>query len=131
MALNGRPQPYIICLDYAYAGGKMYFHFANYGRKVELFNKDPNVSVEVDQYNKSVTAYKNATLMGRLVKVTGEAERKKASAALLKAIEPRSGKKKVAARHGFDKLDMDTLSSPGSMLLTLDVKEIVALKSPP
>jgi nitroimidazol reductase NimA-like FMN-containing flavoprotein (pyridoxamine 5'-phosphate oxidase superfamily) len=131
MALHDSPHPYLICLDYAYKGGKMYFHFADYGRKMGLFIKDPNVSVEVDRYNKDVTDYMNATLMGRLVKVNDAAEKKKAAKALLKAIEPKAGKKKVAARHGYKKLDIETLSSPGSILLRLDVKICIALKSPP
>jgi nitroimidazol reductase NimA-like FMN-containing flavoprotein (pyridoxamine 5'-phosphate oxidase superfamily) len=131
MALHDRPHPYLICLDYAYKGGKMYFHFADYGRKMGLFIKDPNVSVEVDRYNKDVTDYMNATLMGRLVMVTDAAEKKKAAKALVEAIEPKAGKKKVAARHGYKKLDVETLSSPRSVLLRLDVKVCIALKSPP
>jgi uncharacterized protein len=108
----------------------MYFHFADYGRKMELLAKDPNVSVELDTYNKSRTKYMNATLMGKLVKVTGAAEKKRASAAIVAAIRPSSGVKKVAARHGYDRLDEALFSSRGSMIMRLDVSDYVALRSP-
>lgn len=130
MAFNDSPQPYIMPLDYVYLNGKMYFHFARYGKKIELFNKDPHVSVEVDRYDKDITEYESVTLMGTLSKVAGQEEKKKASEALLSTIKSRGGMRNVAARHGHDTLDMKTLSSPDSMMLRLDTKDYVALKSP-
>jgi nitroimidazol reductase NimA-like FMN-containing flavoprotein (pyridoxamine 5'-phosphate oxidase superfamily) len=130
MALNDEVRPYLICLDYVYTGGKMYFHFADYGRKMDLIRKDPNVSVELDSYNKGVTKYQNATFMGKLGLVTDAAEKKRAAAALVKAIRPPTGAKKVAARHGYPELDESLFASSGSILMRLDVEEYVALKSP-
>jgi nitroimidazol reductase NimA-like FMN-containing flavoprotein (pyridoxamine 5'-phosphate oxidase superfamily) len=130
MAFNDSPQPYIIPLDYVYVNGKMYFHFADYGRKMGLFKKDPHVSVEVDRFNSDITEYESITLMGTLVKVTDPAEKKTTSKALLDTIESRGGKMNVAARHGYEKLDIDTLSDERSMVLRLDVTDYVALKSP-
>ncbi len=130
MAFNDLPQPYIIPLDYVYVNGKLYFHFANYGKKVELFRRDPHVSVEADRYNADITEYESVTLMGILVRVTAPDEKKMASGALLSTIGPRGGGKNVAARHGFSKLDADELSAEGSMVLRLDVTDHIALKSP-
>lgn len=130
MALNDSPQPYIIPLDYVYVKGKLYFHFANYGRKIELFRKDPHISVEVDRFNNDITDYESVTLMGILAEVTDPAEKKMASEALLASIGSRGGRSKVAARHGYEDLDPDTLSSKSSLVLRLDVTDYVALKSP-
>ncbi len=130
MALNDRPQPYLICLDYVYSGGNMYFHFADYGRKMDLIKKNPHVSVELDKYNTGRTKYQNATFMGTLTRVTDAAEKKRASAALLNVIRPPSGAKKVAARHGYEKLEEGLFTSKSSMLMRLDVEDYVALKSP-
>ena len=130
MALNDSPQPYIIPLDYVYLKGKLYFHFANYGRKVELFRKDPHVSVEVDRFNSDITKYESVTLMGTLVEVTDAGEKRMASEALRDTIESRGGKRNVAARHGYAGLDLDTLTSKDSLVLRLDVRDRVALKSP-
>jgi uncharacterized protein len=130
MALNDSPQPYIIPLDYVYVDGKMYFHFANYGKKVELFKRDPHVCVEVDRYNADITEYESVTLMGTLALVTSPVEKRAASEALLGTINHRGGKMNVAARHGYEQLDIGTLSSESSLVLRLDVRDYVALKSP-
>lgn len=130
MALNDSPQPYIIPLDYVYLGGKLYFHFANYGKKIKLYEKDPHVSVEADEYNKDVSKYSSVTLMGELVKVTDPEEKRKASEALLNTINSRGGEKNVAARHGYERMDEKVLSSGDSLLLRLDVRDRIALKSP-
>ncbi|MCD1293414.1 flavin-nucleotide-binding protein [Methanocella sp. CWC-04] len=130
MALNDDPQPYIIPLDYVFINDKIYFHFANYGRKVDLFNKNPNVCVEIDKYNEDITDYKSVTLMGRLSLVRDTKEKEEASEALLASIGSRGGKEKVAARHGFECMDKKTLSSKESLLLRLDVRDYIALKSP-
>ncbi len=130
MAFNDDPYPYIIPLDYVYVNGKMYFHFADYGKKMDLFKKDPHVSVEVDRYNKDITDYESVTLMGTLMKVADHEEKKMASDALLNTIESRGGEKNVAARHGYDTMDKKDLSAPESMVLKVDVIDYIALKSP-
>jgi hypothetical protein len=62
--------------------------------------------------------------------VTAPEEKKKASKALLETIGSRGGEKNAAARHGYERLDLDTLSSGSSVVLRLDVADYVALKSP-
>lgn len=130
MALNDSPQPYIIPLDYVYMDCKLYFHFAKYGKKIDLINRDPHVSVEVDQYNNDVSKYCSVTLMGTLAKVTDPGERQRASEALISSISSRGGERNVAARHGYHALDKRALLSDESLLLRLDVRDCVALKSP-
>lgn len=93
LAFNDRPQPYIIPLDYVYMNGKMYFHFAGYGKKISLFEKDPHVSVEVDRYNDDITEYESVTLMGTLAKVTDMGEKMAASKKLLESIKSRGGRR--------------------------------------
>lgn len=100
LAFNDMPQPYIIPLDYVYMNGKMYFHFAGYGKKMSLFKKDPHVSVEVDRYNDNIKEYESVNLMCTLAKVTDIWEKMAASKKLLESIS-RGGEKNVAARHGW------------------------------
>ena len=130
MAFNDNPQPYIIPLDYVYVNGRMYFHFANYGRKLELYRKSPYVGVEIDSYNADVTSYRSITLMGKLSPVTDPGERERAARALLNSVDLRGGSGNVAARHGFTGMDPKTLSSVDSVLLRLDVTDSIGLKSP-
>ncbi|OPY28051.1 MAG: Pyridoxamine 5'-phosphate oxidase [Methanocella sp. PtaU1.Bin125] len=130
MALNDRPQPYIIALDYIYDDGEMYFHFADYGRKMDLIKNDPHVSVEVDDFCAEVPNFSTITLMGELVKVTSKAEKERAARDLRDTAEQRGGAKNVAARHGFTDLDMETLTSRRSAVYRLEARDYVALKSP-
>ena len=130
MALNDEPQPYIIALDYVYIDGKLYFHFADYGRKMDLIRKDPHVGVEVDNFCAGSPDFKTVSLRGRLARVTDEAEKQRAARQLLSSADERGGAANVAARHGFRSLDSATLASPGSALYRLDVDGCVALKSP-
>ncbi len=131
MALNDRPWPYIIALDYVYSDdGEMYFHFADYGRKMDLIKDDPNVSIEVDNFCGGGSSYCTITMMGRLVKVTKAAEKEKAARALLDTADDRGGARNVAARHGFSSLDIDTLTSRQSAVYRLEATDFVALKSP-
>ena len=130
MALKDDPWPYIIALDYIYSDGEMYFHFADYGRKMDLIANDPNVSVEVDNFCSDTTNFSTVTLMGRLAKVTDSAEKKTAATALHDTAVERGGVKNVAARHGFTDLDVKTLTSKKSAVYKLEADAFVALKSP-
>ncbi len=130
MALSDRPQPYIIALDYVYEDGEMYFHFADYGRKMDLIKENPNVSVEVDNFCSDTPNFCTITLMGELTKVTSKAEKERAAKALKDSADQRGGAKNVAARHGFTDLDMDTLTSRKSAVYRLEANDFVALKSP-
>jgi len=47
MALNN--QPYVVPINYVYVDGKIYFHCAKEGKKIDYFTKNPNVCFEVDE----------------------------------------------------------------------------------
>jgi nitroimidazol reductase NimA-like FMN-containing flavoprotein (pyridoxamine 5'-phosphate oxidase superfamily) len=130
MALKDDPWPYIIALDYVYSDGEMYFHFADYGRKMDLIADDPNVSVEVDNFCGDTPDFCTITLMGKLTKVTSRAEKETAAQALLNSVNQRGGMRNVAARHGSSDLNMDTLTSRKSAVYKLLADAFVALKSP-
>lgn len=130
MALNDDPQPYIIALDYLYLDGKLYFHLADYGRKMDLIKRDPHVSVEIDNFCNGTGDFATITLMGQIKKVTGKAEKTAAAKALIDSVKPRGGRKNVAARHGFESLTVEAITSPPSTLYRLEVCDYVALKSP-
>jgi nitroimidazol reductase NimA-like FMN-containing flavoprotein (pyridoxamine 5'-phosphate oxidase superfamily) len=130
MALNDEPWPYIIALDYVYSDGEMYFHFADYGRKMDLIANDPNVSVEVDNFCGESSSFCTITLMGKLARVTNRAEKEMAAKALRDSVNERGGLRNVATRHGFTDLDIDTLTSRKSAVYKLAADAFVALKSP-
>jgi nitroimidazol reductase NimA-like FMN-containing flavoprotein (pyridoxamine 5'-phosphate oxidase superfamily) len=130
MALNDDPQPYIIALDFLYIDGRLYFHFADYGRKMDMIQRNPGVSVEVDNFCEGAPEFHTITLMGRLDKVTDKSEMAKVAKALIDTVKARGGKKNVAVRHGLKTLTAKALTSPPSAIYRLNVSDYVALKSP-
>lgn len=130
MALNDEPQPYIIALDYMYMDGKLYFHFADYGRKMDLIRNNPNVSVEIDNFCEGAPDFDTVLLMGKLELVTDSEEQKKVAEALLSSTDERGGERNVAARHGLESLDIAGLTSRPSAMYRLNVNDYVALRSP-
>ncbi len=130
MALNDAPQPYIIAMDYIYLDGKLYFHFADYGRKMDLIRRDPHVSVEMDNFCEGASDFDTITLMGRLEMVTDKMEGARVARALVDSAETRGGINNVAARHGLRSLDTGGLTSEPSTIYRLIVSDHIALRSP-
>ena len=127
MAFNDDPHPYIIALDYIYMDGRLYFHFADYGRKMYLIDNHPDVSVEIDNFMEGANHFDTITLMGRLQKITDKAEKDRCIKALIDSVKARGGEKNVAARHGLGALDPEAFSPT---FYRLDVQDYVALRSP-
>lgn len=130
MALNDLPQPYIIALDYVYLDGKVYFHFADYGRKMDLISRNPQVSVQIDNFCAGAPDFDTITLMGELEKVTDQEEKGIVAKALISSVNERGGERNVAARHGLKSLDVNSLTSQPSAIYRLDVSDYIALRSP-
>lgn len=55
MALCDGSKPYIIPLNYLYDKGKIAFHCAFEGKKLEIMTKNPNCCFEVDEFKGDVT----------------------------------------------------------------------------
>jgi nitroimidazol reductase NimA-like FMN-containing flavoprotein (pyridoxamine 5'-phosphate oxidase superfamily) len=130
MALNDAPAPYIIAMDYVYMDGGLYFHFADYGRKMELIEMDPNVSVMIDNFCGAAGDFDTVMLAGRLERVTGGDERARVAQALADSAGQRGGAGNLAARHGLETLDAGALSSPSQQIYRLVAVDKVALRSP-
>lgn len=130
MALNDVPQPYIIAMDYVYMDGRLYFHFAGYGRKMDLIKRDPNVSVMIDNFCDGVRDFETIMLIGQLEMVTDSVESSRAAKALVDTADARGGENNLAARHGLKSLDTGALTSLPSTLYRLNVSDYIALKSP-
>jgi nitroimidazol reductase NimA-like FMN-containing flavoprotein (pyridoxamine 5'-phosphate oxidase superfamily) len=130
MALNDVPQPYIIVLDYVYLDDRLYFHFADYGRKMDLIEKDPNVSVMIDNLCGASGDFDTVMLAGRLERVTDKDEMTRVAQALVSTANDRGGARNVAARHGLVSLDTSALAAPSQKIYRLDAEDNVALRSP-
>ncbi len=85
--------PYAVPLSYAYEDGKLYFHFARAGHKLDSLQKDDRVSFCVIKADDVVeeaftTHYSSAIVFGRARILTEEGERKHAMECLVEKYSP-------------------------------------------
>ena len=67
IAFRGEKYPYIAPFLYVFDGTFLYFLSTKYGRKNDLFKKNPYVSVEIDKYTPNLSCYTFVTMQGYLV----------------------------------------------------------------
>jgi nitroimidazol reductase NimA-like FMN-containing flavoprotein (pyridoxamine 5'-phosphate oxidase superfamily) len=82
MAVGDRP--YVVPMHFLYDGGKIYFHCASEGKKMEYIARNPNVCFEVDEFLGLRpgegpcdwgTRYRSAIVYGRASALSEESER--------------------------------------------------------
>ncbi|MCW4034549.1 MAG: pyridoxamine 5'-phosphate oxidase family protein [Candidatus Bathyarchaeota archaeon] len=130
---KGDPYPHIAPFQYVVMDGVLYFHFADYGKKMKLLKEDNRVCVEIEQYAEDLSEYQFVVLQGSLKVVTDSNERAKALQKIAN-----EGKQKLSsnflAAHGFNKEDgWDSLTEKSDSLVVvklLQVTKEVGLKSP-
>ena len=66
----GADHPYIAPFMYVFDEHNLYFLSTRYGRKMDLFAKNPSVSVEIEEVTPDMSAYRFVTLQGKLAEVT-------------------------------------------------------------
>ena len=74
IAINREDYPYLAPFRYVVKDNVLYFHFTNYGRKMELLKKEQKVCVQIDHYTPDLSSYKFVSLCGTLEKVTDMTE---------------------------------------------------------
>ncbi len=93
VGLSGNDYPYIVPVNYGYHGGKLYFHSACEGKKLEMIRSNPNVCVQVDietMIEKSEvpcnfsTRYKSVIGYGKAKMVEDPTEKKTAMGIIVK-----------------------------------------------
>jgi nitroimidazol reductase NimA-like FMN-containing flavoprotein (pyridoxamine 5'-phosphate oxidase superfamily) len=57
IAFRGDDFPYIAPFLYSFDGRYIYFLPTRYGRKIDYFHKNPNVSVEIEYYSNDFSSY--------------------------------------------------------------------------
>jgi len=107
IAFNGEKHPYIAPFQYVYLNNTLYFHFTNYGRKMNLIKKDNRVCVEIEEFESDLSNNYFIALKGSLKVVNNVLERK---AVMEKFFEV--GKNRLSTNfleaHGFS-MDLDWL----------------------
>ncbi len=124
--------PYIAPFQYAWVNGHLYFHFTDYGKKMNFFKQETSVCVEIEQYTSNLSKYGFVALTGKLKLVENPEERK---IAIEKMVEV--GKKKISKNfllaHGFPAGSdwSDFTSEKPILIIKLDeITDKMGLKSP-
>jgi uncharacterized protein len=100
IAFKVDPQPYVAPFQYVVIDSVLYFHFTDYGKKMDFFKQKTPVCVEIEQYTLNLSEYSFVVITGYLKLVDNPEERKR-------DIEKMSeeGKKKLSPNflvaHGF------------------------------
>ena len=130
ISFNDQPYPYTLPMEYYYSGDVLYFHFTTTGKKMELLNKDPNVTVEIDWSNETLTDYKSIIIRGKLIPVDNPYERNTINLAMTSVVRNKAGIKSLLKLPTKTKgVDYLAASNIPLALLKLDVKEMVGKKS--
>jgi len=130
ISFNDQPYPYTLPMEYYYFGDVIYFHFTTTGKKMELLNNDPNVTVEIDWANEMLTDYKSVIIKGKLVPVDNADERNTINLAMSGAVRDKAGIKSLLSLPiGKKGIDYLSASNIPLALLKLDVKEMTGKKA--
>ena len=132
IAFKGEKHPYVAPFLYVFDGHFMYFLSTKYGKKVRYFQQDPNVCVEVEKYSSDLSTYYFMTLLGRLVEVEDENEKKTVREKFVRLIKDKNLSKNILAALGHspeEPIESIVREDRTFIWKLVDVKEIIALKS--
>ena len=133
IAFKGKDAPHIAPFQYVQVSGQLYFHFTNYGKKVDLLEEGSPVCVEIEQYNQDLSEYSFVVLTGKLKIVVDTQERSLAIKRMVNTAKKKGLSENFLAAHGFPKeMGWDSLkdSAPITIVKLDPVTEIAGLRSP-
>jgi nitroimidazol reductase NimA-like FMN-containing flavoprotein (pyridoxamine 5'-phosphate oxidase superfamily) len=134
IAFAGDSYPYMAPFMYVFNEKEKFLYFIStkYGKKIELFNKNPNVAVEIEEYSNDMSNYKFITLQGKIIEVEDEFEKNEVMKNFVNMIQNKLSSKALAALGYSPNESPESLLKGDKTLLwkLIDVKKIVALKNP-
>jgi uncharacterized protein len=124
--------PYIAPFLYVFDGKFIYFLSTKYGKKMQLFQNNPQVAVEIEEYTEDMSCYRFVTLQGLLNEVDHQDEKQKVREMFVNMIKEKNLSKKIMAALGHSPEDpLESLITEERTFVwkLVDVQEIVALKN--
>jgi nitroimidazol reductase NimA-like FMN-containing flavoprotein (pyridoxamine 5'-phosphate oxidase superfamily) len=131
IAFKGDKYPYVAPFIYVFDGHFMYFLSTKYGKKIEFFQEDPLVSVEVERYASDLSSYRFVTLRGRLAEVSDPGEKRAVRMRFVDLIINKNLSRNVLLALGHspeDPLDFIVEEERSLIWKLVDVEKIVGLK---
>jgi len=132
IAFAGTGHPYIAPFMYVFDGKYLYFLSTKYGRKMEYFHANPNVSVEIEEYAPDLSAFTFVSLQGFLEEVQDPLQKKRVREQFVNMIQDNRLSPRVLTALGHTAQDMpeSIIHEERSVVWKLaGVKDIVALKN--
>ncbi len=132
IAFRGDSFPYIAPFLYSFDGKYLYFLPTRYGRKIDYFNQDPHVSVEIEYYASDLSNYKFISLRGTLEEVKDNVEKQRVRSDFVNLIRERKLSPNVLVALGYmasDSPEIIIQEDRNMVWRLIDVKEIIALKN--
>ena len=132
IAFKGDSHPYVAPFLYVFDGHNLFFLSTKYGKKIQYFNENPNVAVEIERISPDLSSYTFVTLLGKLVEVTDRSEGRRVRQQFVNMIKTRGLSSNVVAALGHSPAEPleSIVNENRSLVWKLDkVEEIVALKN--
>ncbi len=134
IAFTGDDFPYIAPFMYIFDDHEKFLYFlsTNYGKKIDLFQKNPNVAVEIEKYSEDMSSYKFITIQGRITEVKDSKNADEIKKQFADMIDKKLSTKALAAL-GYSPGKSPEAIIEGENVLVwklVDVNSIVALKNP-
>jgi len=132
IAFKGDSYPYVAPFLYVFDGHNLFFLSTKYGKKIQYFNENPNVAVEIERISPDLSSYTFVTLLGKLVEVTDRSEGRRVRQQFVNMIKTRGLSSNVVAALGHSPAEPleSIVNENRSLVWKLDkVEEIVALKN--
>ena len=132
IAFKGDSYPYVAPFLYVFDGHNLFFLSTKYGKKIQYFNENSNVAVEIERISPDLSSYTFVTLLGRLDEVTDIAEGRRVRQQFVTMIKTRGLSSNVFAALGHSPTEPleSIVNENRSLVWKLDrVEEIVALKN--
>ena len=132
IAFKGDTYPYVAPFLYVFDGCNLFFLSTKYGKKIQYFNENPNVAVEIERLNADMSSYTFVTLLGKLVEVTDLTEGRRVRQQFVNMITTRTLSRNVVAALGHspaEPLDSIVNENRSHIWKLEEVEEIIALKN--
>lgn len=132
IAFRGEDSPYIAPFQYVSVNRRLYFHFTDYGTKIDLLKEGFPVCVEIEKYSPDLSEYAFVTLTGTLRLIEEEVERREAIQKMAEAGSAKLSTNFLCA-HGFKSEDGWSSFNAKQPILILRLENVTStkgLKSP-
>ena len=124
--------PYIAPFMYVFNGKFLYFLSTKYGKKIQLFKKNPRVAVEIEKYADDLSEFSFVTLQGRINEVKEPSEKRDVKERFVELIKNKhlSGSIMAALGHSPEEPPESILNAEKSFVWKLvNVENIVGIKN--